>query len=155
MSEENVEIVRRAYETGDDAYYGRIEALHEAHESGDFAEFLPATDELVNADFVLRTPEGGLFPEGGTTEWRGREGFIRFVAQQAEAFESMWIEPEEFIDAGNKVVVPLQFGGRARSTGIEVKFALVHVVTIHDRKAARIDIYVTKTEALEAAGLSE
>jgi ketosteroid isomerase-like protein len=155
MSEENVEIVRRAYEEDGDAYYGRIEALHEAYESGNFGEFLPIAEEMLDADFVLRTPEGGVFPEAGTQEWQGREGFIRFVAQQAEAFEAMSIEPDEFIDVGDKVVVPLQWGGRARSTGIEVRFAVVHVVTIRDGKATRLDMYLSKAEALEAAWLSE
>jgi len=65
------------------------------------------------------------------------------------------LEPQEFIDAGDRVVVPLQFGGEARYTGIEVKFAVVHVVTIRDGKVARLDIYMTRAEALEAAGLSE
>ena len=65
----------------------------------------------------------------------------------------MSLEPKEFIDAGDMVVVPLQFGGRARYTGIEVKFAVVHVVTIRDGKVARLDIHLNRAEALEAAGL--
>jgi hypothetical protein len=80
MSEENVELVRRIYEEGSDAYYGRIEALHEAHESGDFGEFLPLAEETLDADVVLKPPEDSLFPEAGTREWHGREGFLRFVA---------------------------------------------------------------------------
>ncbi len=155
MSQENVEIVRRMYEDGEAAYYGRIEALHEANESGNFGEFMAATEEMLNPDFVLRPPEDSPFPEAGTREWRGRDGFLRFVAGQAESFDAMSLEPEEFIDAGDMVVVPLQFGGQARYTGIEVKFAVVHVVTIRDRKAARLDIYMSRAKALEAAGLSE
>jgi len=67
----------------------------------------------------------------------------------------MSLEPEEFIDAGDRVVVPLQFGGEARFTGLEVKFAVVHVATIRDRKLARLDIYMSRAEALQAAGLQE
>jgi ketosteroid isomerase-like protein len=155
MSQENVEIARRMYEEARDTYYGRIEALHKAHESGDFGEFMPTAQEALDPDFVLTPPEDSPFPEAGTREWRGREGFLRFVAGQAEGFDAMSLEPEEFIDAGDRVVVPLQFGGQARYTGIEVKFAVVHVVTIRDGKAARLDIYMTRDEALEAAGLSE
>jgi ketosteroid isomerase-like protein len=155
MSEENVEIVRRAYEEGEATYYGRIEALHEAHESGDFGEFLGAAEEMFTPDFVLTTPEDSPFPEAATPEWRGREGFLRFVAGQAESFDAMSLKPEDFIDAGNRVVVPLQFGGQARYTGIEVRFAVVHVVTIRGGKVARVDIHVSRGEALEAAGLSE
>ena len=155
MSQENVEVVRRLYEEGEAAYYGRIEALHEAVESGDFNEFMAATEEMIHSTFVLRTPEDSPFPEAGTGEWRGRQGFLRFVAGQAESFDAMSLEPEEFIDAGDSVVVPLQFGGQARYTGIEVKFAVVHVVTIRDGKLARLDIYMSRARALEAAGLRE
>jgi ketosteroid isomerase-like protein len=155
MAEENVEIVRRMYEDGEAAYYGRIEALHEAIESGDFSEFMAATEQMIDPDFVLSPAEDSPFPEAGTREWRGREGFLRFVAGQAEGFVAMSLEPQEFIDAGDRVVVPLQFGGRARYTGIEVNFAVVHVVTIRDRKLARLDIYMSRAEALEAAGLRE
>ncbi len=155
MSQENVDIVRRMYEEARDAYYGRIEALHEAHENGDFGDFMTAAEETLDPDFVLAPPEDSPFPEAGTREWRGREGFLRFVAGQTEGFEAMSLEPEEFIDAGDRVVVPLQFGGKARYTGLEVKFAVVHVVTIRDGKATRLDIYMSRREALEAAGLSE
>ena len=155
MSQENVEVVRRMYEEGEAAYYGRIDALHEAHESGDFGEFQAATEEFLHRDFVLKPAEDSPFPEAGTRTWRGREGFLHFVAQQADGFDAMSLEPEEFIDAGDKVVVPLQFGGRARHTGLEVKFAVVHVVTLRDKKLWRLDIYMSMPEALEAAGLSE
>ena len=147
-----MEIARRLYREGEAAYYGRIDALHEAYESGNFSEFLAATEEMLHPDFVLRPPEDSPFPEAGTGG-QGREGFLRFVAGQAEGFDAMSLEPQEFIDAGDRVVVPLQFGGRARHTGLEIKFAVVHVVTIRDGKLARLDIYMSRAEALEAAGL--
>jgi ketosteroid isomerase-like protein len=153
MSEENVQLVRRMYEEGTAAYYGRLEALHAAQESGDFGEFMPFTEEMLHPDFVLKPPEGSPFPEAGTKEWHGREGFLRFVAGQTEGFDAMSLEPEDFIDAGDRVVVPLQFGGRARHTGLEVSFAVVHVATVRDEKLTRVDIYMTRKEALEAVGL--
>src|SRR4051812_40426064 len=154
MSQENVEIVRRMYKEMD-AAYGGIEALHEAHETGNFDELLPAAEEMVHGDFVLRPPEDSPFPESGSREWRGREGFLRFAAGQTEGFDAMSLEAEGVIDAGDKVGGPVRFGGRARHTGLEVKFAVVHVVTMRDGKMARLDIYLRRAEALEAAGLSE
>jgi ketosteroid isomerase-like protein len=154
MSQENVEIARRFYTVASEVYE-RIEALREAHESGDFSQFLPIADETLDADVLLRPPEDSPFPEGGTREWRGREGFLRFIAAQAEGFETMWVKTEDFIDAGEKVVVPVEFGGLARHTGIEVTFAVVQVLTIRDGKVAEFDIYTSKAQALEAAGLSE
>ena len=69
-----------------------------------------------------------------------------------EAFREMWIEPEEFIDAGDKLVVPVRFGGQARHTGIELEFTFVHVWTMRDGKSIRMDVFETRREALEAVG---
>ena len=132
MSQENVEIVKRGYE-----------ALNEAYKTGDFLAAIRAT---VHPDVVLRT--SGMFPETG--EYRGHEGIREFAANQADAFEDMSLRPEEYIDAGDRVVVPLRFGGKARHTGIPVEFFVVHVSTIRDGKLARLDMYQTKEQALEA-----
>jgi len=75
----------------------------------------------------------------------GHEGLLRFAALQTEAFEEFWVQPQEMIDAGDRVVVPVRFGGRAQHTGLEVVFDVVHVCTARDGKA----------EALEAVGLRE
>lgn len=155
MSEQAVALVRQLYEEGVDDYYGRIDALHEALESGDFGEFLPLARQMLTPDFVLRTPAESLFPEAGTREWHGYEGFLRFVAGQTEGFEAMALEASEFIDAGDRVVVPIRFGGRARHTGLEVMFPVVHVVTVRDGKVAQLDMYRDRAEALAAVGLPE
>ena len=153
MSRENVEIVRRFYEVAAAAYAG-IEAVQEAHEK-EIRRVLPAAEAILTSDVVVRAPEDSNFPDTGTGEWHGHEGFMQFAAGQTEGFREMSIAPQEFIDAGDKVMVPMQFGGRARHTGIEVRFAFVHVLTIRDGKVARLDVYVNKAQALEAAGLSE
>ena len=137
MSEENVGVARSAYA-----------ALNEAYRSGEFAGSL---DAFSHPDIVLRT--SGMFPETG--EYRGREGVRSFTTNQAEAFEEMWIEPLEFIEAGERVVVPVRFGGKTRHTGIPAEFSVVHVLTIHEGKVRGIEMFRTKPEALEAAGLSE
>ena len=154
MSEENVEVARRFYAIGREMYE-RIGAYHEAQESGDFSQLLPLAEQLLDADVVLRPPEDSPFPEAGTREWRGREEFMRFIVGQTEGFETMRLKTEDFIDAGDKVVVPIEFGGVARHTGIEVMFAVVQVLTIRAGKVTALDIYMTKEQALEAAGLSE
>jgi ketosteroid isomerase-like protein len=72
-----------------------------------------------------------------------------------EAFDALKAETEEFIDAGDRVVVPIRFGGKARYTGMDVTFAVVHVVTVRDGKVAWTDMYRERSEALEAVGLRE
>ena len=65
------------------------------------------------------------------------------------------MEPEEIIEAGDRVVVPLRLGGRARFTGIPIEFSLVHVATFRNGKALRVDVYADKAEALKAVGLGD
>ena len=62
----------------------------------------------------------------------------------------MWIRPEEFIEVGDRVVVPYRMGGHARHTGIEVEFAFAHVFTMRDEKVVRLDVFESKAAALEA-----
>jgi uncharacterized protein len=140
MSQENVEMVRGLWEP--------FKGVDEAYKTG---EFTPAIEAACHPDIVLRT--SGMFPETG--EYRGHEGVREFTANRAEAFEEISVQPEEFIDAGDRVVVPVRFGGKARHTGMTAEFSVVHVWTIHQGKATDLDIYRSRAEALEAAGLRE
>ena len=137
MSQENVEMARRGYA-----------ALNEAFKTG---EFLPAIQEFCDPEIVLKP--SGILPE--SREMHGHEGMLQFLAIQAEAFEAFSVEPHEFIDAGDRVVVPVRFGGRAVHTGLDVHFDVVHVCSARNGKWKRIDMYVGRNEALEAVGLSE
>ena len=94
----------------------------------------------VNPDDAVEA--GTIYGPDSFTKWRG--GYERFD-----------ITPREFIDAGDALVVPVRFGGRARHTGIEVEFSYVHVLTIQNRKTVRMYVYETKAEALEAVGLRD
>ena len=140
MSQENLDIARRG-----------IAEISELYETGEFSQNLPQIREVCDPDFVLRP--SGLFPEHG--EMHGPEGLLKFMQGQAEAFERMWIEADEFIEAGDRVVIPIRFGGRARHTGLDVEFEVTHLCSYRAGKLLRDEIYPTKTEALEAAGLSE
>ena len=62
----------------------------------------------------------------------------------------------EFIDAGEDQVVAVErFGGRAKISGIETEQTQAVVSTIRDGRIARCREFMTRNEALEAAGLSE
>jgi uncharacterized protein len=140
MSQENVEAAKHGYAV-----------LNAAYKSGDVNDLLELA-EWWDPDIVLTT-SGKLLPESG--EWRGHQAMLRFTEAQMEAFTQMWVEPQEFIDADDRLVVPVRFGGQARHTGIEVEFSVVHVFTVRDGRVTRLDTFVSKDEALEAVGLSE
>jgi ketosteroid isomerase-like protein len=135
MSRENVELARRGYA-----------ALNEAYKTGDF---LPALNAFCDPQIVLKP--SGILPE--SSEMHGHQGILQFAAVQTQAFDGFWVEPKEYIDAGDRVVVPVRIGGRASYTGIEVEFGVVHVLTVRDRKWTRVDMYRSKAEALKAVGL--
>ena len=143
MSQRDIENARRGYAV-----------LNEACRSGDVDRFRPILEELWDPDVVFAA--AGVLPDSSTSA-HGWDGVLAFISGQMQAFEegSMWIEPLEYIDAGDRLVVPYRFGGRARHTGIEVEFSFVHVFTRRRGKTVRVDVYETKEQALEDIGLSE
>jgi len=89
--------------------------------------------------------------------WRGVFGLdqaLRVVGELAEYWESVRIEPQEFIEAGDLVVVPWAMHGRGRD-GIELVARNTFVWTIRNGAIERVSMYQEKEDALEAVGLSE
>ena len=67
---------------------------------------------------------------------------LRHLALLTEALEGMWIEPEEYIDVSDELlVVPVTVGGRARHTGIPFEFSLVHVLDMRGGKVVRLRLF--------------
>ena len=131
MSQENVEIVRRSY----DAYL-----------SGEMESALAVCDpeiEIYDHDI----------PDSG--EYRGLEGLARWQADWESSWESWRWDPEEFIEAGERVVAVLRVHARGRQSGVDVERVDAAVWTLRDGKCVRLDYYGSREQALEAAGLSE
>ncbi len=140
MAEADVELVKRTYAV-----------IQEAYRTGDTEELRRFTDEWCDPEYVLRTSGG--FPETG--EWHGADGVVQFVSGQMEAFSEMWIEMDGVIDGGDVTVAWHRFGGQARHTGIDVEFSAAFALWTRDGRSLRTQIFPSKSEALEAAGLSE
>ena len=130
MSEENVEIVRRAF-------------AYEIYGVGDRAE----AEATFDHNFVLNPTEEG--PSYGLDAIR--DNFERWKG----AWEDLQVTAEQFIDAGDRVLVSEHHRGRGRGSGIEVDTRLYSVYTVCDGKVVRMDQFTDRPEALEAAGLEE
>jgi ketosteroid isomerase-like protein len=91
-------------------------------------------------------------PDAG--EYRGPEGLLRWQADWERSWESWRQEPEEFIDAGDCVVVALRIYARGRHSGVDVERLDGTVWTLRGGKAVRLDYYGSKEEALKSVGLS-
>jgi ketosteroid isomerase-like protein len=84
----------------------------------------------------------------------GREETPQVLSELTEGFESVQIEPHEFIEVGEHIVVPWTAHMVGRD-GIEVEARTTWTWTIRDGAVERVCLYQEWDEALEAAGLSE
>jgi ketosteroid isomerase-like protein len=71
------------------------------------------------------------------------------------SFEDLSWAPQEFIDAGDDVIVPLVFAGTPRGGGAQVTFGETQVYTVREGSVVKVRDFRTKVRALEAVGLSE
>ena len=84
-----------------------------------------------------------------------RDGFGDFLTDFASSWESpVWIEPYEFLDAGERVVVPWTFHAAGRN-GLDLDARVTMVFAVRDGAIAWICMHQDHSEALGAAGLSE
>jgi ketosteroid isomerase-like protein len=128
MSQENVEIVQRGWE---------------AYERGDLSTAMAD----ISPDVVTHLPP----PVTGT--YYGREGLLQSLLDWAEGFDELVIVPQEYIDAGEQVVVRTHQRARGADSGVPVEGEFWYVYTLQAGTTVRIDILQTRSEALEAAGL--
>jgi ketosteroid isomerase-like protein len=85
---------------------------------------------------------------------RGPEEVKRFWEGLDETFEELRLEPQEFIDAGDRVATRLRYYGRGKGSGAEVEGLLYHqVATFRAGRIVRMEYFSEWPEALEAAGL--
>lgn len=132
MSDENVEIIRRGFET--------------MQRDGWQTLF-----SLIDPEFELTTPPD-LAMEPDT--YRGEAGLRRYFESFEDAMEGIQIVPEgEFLGAGDKVFVPFRLSARGRETGIEATQHAFQVWTMRAGKGLRVEIFASRERALEAAGL--
>ena len=130
MSEENVEVVTRAFE---------------AYVSGDTEAALSAFDPA--ATFIFPRPGLGVF--------QGRKGVVEAMTKWTGTFEEWRLEVEEIRDARDCVFLVTRENGRGKGSGVEVEQSAYHVITLRNRKMIHWQGFSDRQHALEAAGLSE
>ena len=87
---------------------------------------------------------------------RGPDEVIRFWEGIDETFEDLKLQPQEFVDAGDRVATRLRHFGRGKGSGIEIDAELYHqVVTVRAGRMVRIEYFGEWSDALAAAGLEE
>jgi ketosteroid isomerase-like protein len=133
MSKEHVEIARQGYE-----------ALNRDGIEG----ALPFLDREV--EFV---PVPGFLPD--SEHFHGHEGARAWFEKMGEAVAELCWQPQEFIEARDRLVAVVNVSGRGRATEIPAQLTFYQVWTIREGKAVRLEAYVDRRQALDAAGLSD
>jgi ketosteroid isomerase-like protein len=138
VSEENVELVRRAIE----AFNRRgVESLI----SGGF----------YSPEIVFDLSSAGI-PGAGV--YHGLDEVRAFFEEDwfgAFPFEEWEIDVEELIDNGDQVIVMTRQRGRGASSGVAAELELANIFTLHGAEIVRLEVYRDRERALEVAGLEE
>jgi ketosteroid isomerase-like protein len=129
MSEQNVERLRRSLEH----YFTTGEPDWEALDEG---------VEVHDHDI----------PDAG--EYRGHAGFGRWLEDFTAAWSGFEIAPEEFIDAGDRVVAVFLIRATGAGSGVSVERKDAMVCEMRDLKIVRVDYYNNREQALASLDLN-
>jgi ketosteroid isomerase-like protein len=133
MSQENVEIVKeftRLFEGGD----------------------RDGWREYFDPDVVWDT-SASSWPSAGV--FHGHEGVERFFRDWLGTWSDYEIATQEYLDAGDSVVIVFRQRGTGRESGVQIERDFFAVYDLRESKVVRYRMYDSRDEALEAAGLRE
>jgi ketosteroid isomerase-like protein len=130
MSRENVEVVRAIYD-----------------------DWLRGEMALERFDPNIAIIESDTIPGAPSAE--GIDAVRRYIESFANYWAEIRFEPQEYIEADDRVVVVARLVGRGTQSGVEVTRTWAYVWTIRAKRALRVEAYADRAEALEAVGLSE
>jgi len=100
---------------------------------------------MSEADLEVVRRAAAAWAEGG--------GDARLDARFEEDLEDRWMAIEDLFEAGGRVVMVFNWGGRGRGSGIEVEErGEAWVFRFAGGKIVQVDEYANEQEALDAVG---
>ena len=137
MSQENVDIVRAAWE---------------AFDAGD----VDRAFEVFAANVDWHVPQDSWGEFGGSGHYRGVGRVAGWLADMYGAWEPFELDAEEISDAGDdRVIVVLSARGREPGSGLEVEHHPAGVTTLSARKVLSVVWHPTREAALQAVGAGQ
>jgi ketosteroid isomerase-like protein len=130
MSQENVEVVRRG-----------LEAFRDGDIEGALALGHP---EMVSSRV---DPDGAVF--------HGHDGLLQLMADWTEGFDEWSYRAEEYVDAGDHVVVHIRQWGTGAGSGARVEADNWIVYVVEGGLITRVDIHSERAGAYAAAGITD
>jgi len=145
MSRENVELVKTLQLSGADM----VERLAEAEGGANFLT-VDAPPDVFADDFEVE-----FLAEGSAQRphYRGLAGIIEGWRDWLSPWASYRVDAEDFLDAGDDVVVFVHVRAKTSRDGVAVDHSPAAVWTIEDGKVVRIRFFLERDVALEAVGL--
>jgi len=146
MSRENVELVRSLEPSGVDLVE-RVEAADQG------ASFLGSeVSDLFAEEFEIEWIAAGAADEG--IHHRGAAGMVEGWRDWLTPYESYVARSEDFLDAGDQVVVFTHIEAKTRRDRVVIEHFPAAVWTIERGKVVRIRFFLEREAALAAAGVS-
>jgi ketosteroid isomerase-like protein len=83
----------------------------------------------------------------------GPEEVKRFWEGLDNTFEELRLDPQEYVDAGERVATRLRYYGHGKGSGLKIETELYHqVATFSGEQIVRMEYFASWEEALEAVG---
>jgi ketosteroid isomerase-like protein len=129
---------------------GDIELIRAVYQAWNRRDF-DAINEFLAPEVELDASARVFNPD----RYRGHEGFRRLADEVLDVWEEWGLEPKEFIQEGNHVLVAVRAHARGKGSGVELDELAYNIWTIRDGKVVRIVFHYERDKALRAAGLPE
>ena len=95
------------------------------------------------------------WPEApGAQSYRGPDGLRRALEVWFDAWEWVQVEITETQEIDDRVFVSLHQRAKGKGSEVEVEIDSYNVYSFHEGKVTRIELFLDRDEALEAAGLT-
>ncbi|MGC1800573.1 MAG: nuclear transport factor 2 family protein, partial [Solirubrobacterales bacterium] len=93
-------------------------------------------------------------PDRHALGFRGHNGIRDWMANLREV-GGIEFEPISFTTSGDVVLSELTARGRGQASGVQFEWTTFAVIRVRDAKIVGVESFLSRIEALEAAGLSE
>lgn len=132
MSQENLDLIR---------------SIYDAFAVGD----VPGVVSRMSSDIVWNEAEN--FPYADGNPYEGPQAILAGVfARLGSEWDGFAAVPEEFLDAGDTIVVLGRYRGTCKATGKAMDAQLAHVWRVSDGKATRFQQYTDTLQAARVTG---
>ena len=123
-----------------------LERMYEAFSRGDVEDCLRHLHPDVEVRPLIGSVEG--------SSYRGRDEVREWMTEVIpEVWDGLQAHAEEFVEAGDAIVVLIRNVGRGASSGASVVQRRAHLVRMRDGLIAELTSYPSRAEAFQALGL--